>query len=75
MNNFCIYLFFKHINEMQASRNKISVKNLVRRRCAEGFHFGVKGLNWTGWVRFNMEMSDSVPSYTLTLTSLYRSKE
>jgi hypothetical protein len=29
---------------MYGSRNKIPVKNLVRKRCAEGFNSGVEGL-------------------------------
>jgi hypothetical protein len=45
MNNSCICLVFHaHINEMYGSRRKISSKNFVRQRCAEGFNTGVKGL-------------------------------
>jgi hypothetical protein len=44
MNNWCICWIFTHINEIHGSRSKISSKNLVRQRCAEGFNSGVKGL-------------------------------
>jgi hypothetical protein len=37
--------FHAYINEMHGSRRKISSKNPVSQRCAEGFNSGVKGLN------------------------------
>jgi hypothetical protein len=44
--NGLVYLlvFHAYINEMHGSRNKIPIKNLVIRRCAEGCYSGVKGL-------------------------------
>jgi hypothetical protein len=32
------------INEMHGSRSKIPSINLVKKRCADGFNYGVKGL-------------------------------
>jgi hypothetical protein len=37
--------FRAYINEICGSNIKTPVKDLVRQRCAEGFNFGVKGLN------------------------------
>jgi hypothetical protein len=36
--------FHAYITEMHGSRSKIPVKNLLRKRCADGFNSGVKGL-------------------------------
>jgi hypothetical protein len=37
--------FHAYINDIHGSIIKISSKNLVRQRCAEGFNSGVKSLN------------------------------
>jgi hypothetical protein len=46
MNEQFMYLlvFHAYINEMYGSRSKTPSKNIVRRRCAEGFNSGVKGV-------------------------------
>src|SRR5215510_5429926 len=40
-----LLVFHAYINEMHGSRSQISSKFLVRRRCAERFNSGVRGLN------------------------------
>jgi hypothetical protein len=39
-----LLVFYVYINKIHDSRNKIPSKNLVRQRCAEGFHSGVEWL-------------------------------
>jgi hypothetical protein len=39
-----LLVFHAYIKEMHGSRSKISLKNPVRQRCADGFNSGVKEL-------------------------------
>jgi hypothetical protein len=39
-----LLVFHAYINEMNGSRYKFRVKNLVRQRCVEIFHSGIKWL-------------------------------
>jgi hypothetical protein len=46
-----LFVFHEYIKEMYGSRSKIPSKNLVWRRCAEGFNAGFKGLKKSENVR------------------------